>query len=175
MNDLVTSATCVGLTGDTTEKDGLAQQRRLDATTNAVRMAQEKRPCYRHRMRQDDRQKHWRQLAEGYVESAATLYRKKKYPQMLHHCYFAVQSVLEATFIGRQVDRIPETVSLVVMANALGDGWSVPHRETFLELTHWYRATAGNAEGSVGRSKEECLRLLTVTAELVGELRTGKQ
>lgn len=128
-------------------------------------------------MANDDRLRHWRKLADGYVETAATLYRKNKYPQMLHHCYFAVQSALEATFIARRANRVPSTISLVVMAAALGNGWSVAHRELFLWLTAWYRGHTEHAASAAGKvvSKEECLRTLMATGDLVGELRHAEK
>lgn len=120
-------------------------------------------------MAHGERLRHWRALAEGYLESAAVLYRKQKYPQMLHHCYFAVQSALEATFIAQRAFRVPSTVSLVVMADALGNWWSDREREVLIELTEWYRASNGKEllAGGAFPSKDDCLRTLMGTADLV--------
>ena len=46
----------------------------------------------------DDDIGHWRKEAEGYLGSAGVLFRKGRYPQMLHHCHFAAQSALKASF-----------------------------------------------------------------------------
>lgn len=96
---------------------------------------------------------------------------------MLHHCYFAVQSALERTFLARRAPRIPSTISLVAMAEALGNSWSVPERELLVTLTQWYRMTDGNSvpAGGILLSKDDCLHTLTVTAELVRTLRMDKR
>ena len=142
-------------------------------------MAQCSECCYdlRHCMAHGERLRHWRDLAEGYLESAAVLYRKQKYPQMLHHCYFAVQSALEAKLIARRACQVPSTISLVVMAAAIGDVWSVAHRELFLELTEWYRGNAETAAlmGGARLSKDQSLRTLMATAQLVEELRDAAE
>ena len=125
-------------------------------------------------MQHGDQLRHWQQLAEGYIESAATLYRKQKYAHMLHHCYFAVQSALEATLVARRVTQMPSTISLVAKAQALGDRWSDRERELLVELTEWYRSGDGNdlPAGGAFISKDDCLRTLMASAELVRGLST---
>lgn|SRR5487761_1306386 len=121
-------------------------------------------------MEPDDRSKHWRTLAEGHLESAATLYRDGNYAQMFHHCYVAVQSALEAAVVARRVYRVPTTVSLVVMAQGLASEWTVSQRETMIELTNYARSVV---EGSrFNCPKDRSLETLRQTVDLVRALLT---
>jgi HEPN domain-containing protein len=116
---------------------------------------------------------HWRSEAEKYLETAAVLYRKGKYPQMLHHCYFALQSAFEAAFFDINRSRAPESVSLVVFANALEREWNDAERGLLLTLTEYARAIADGElhHLALDCTKERCLRDLTLTASLISELR----
>ena len=79
-------------------------------------------------MHDADQIAHWRKEAEGYLESAAVLFRKNRFRQTMQHCYFAVQSAMEA-MLARIAAARPNTVSLVVMGEALEREWSVTEQE----------------------------------------------
>lgn len=121
-------------------------------------------------MKPDERFKHWRTLAECYLESAATLYRDGKYAVMLHHCYFAVQSALEAAFIAQRMERAPATVSLVVMGERLTRTWTAQQRDVMVELTDCARSIGERHTSDC--SKDRCLQTLTTTVGLVRMLLT---
>ena len=114
-----------------------------------------------------------RKEAEAFLETAVQLFRKKRYPQMLHHCYLALQCALEASFVATHGGRAPASVSLVVIGQALGRQWSDRQRELLVELTECVRAIGeGNVRSvAVSRTKEGCLRSLTMTGSLIAELR----
>jgi len=113
----------------------------------------------------------WRKEAEGYIESAAVLFRKGKYPQSLHHCYLAAQHALKACVLPSP--SVLETVSLVVIAEKSGKQWTTAQRELLLELTECARALTDGDPHIIAFAvtKERCVRILTLTAGLVSELR----
>lgn len=115
---------------------------------------------------------HWRKQAEGHLESAAVLFRKKRFAQMLHHCYFAVQSALEAS-LARNATTGPDTVSLVVMAEALERDWGAAEQELLITLTDCARSQVDD-DGpfdTLSWTKEDCMRILTQAAHIVADLR----
>lgn len=124
------------------------------------------------RMNDADEIRRWRREAESYLETAASLFRKRRYPQMMQQCYIALQSALEAAFLAKHGARAPASVSLVFVAEGLDRNWSPAERELLVELTECARAMGnGMIEAAALRcTKEGCLHKLTLTASLVAEL-----